>query len=110
MPSNPTDAPRAPEGVIAEAAARDVAELAALVRRLRRVEGQVGGLVRMLESGRDCADVVTQLAAASRALDRVGFLLVASELRKCAASPGDVADDAAAAKAAAVEKLFLTLA
>ena len=54
-------------------------QVTALIRRLRRVEGQVGGLVRMLQAGRDCADVVTQLAAASRALDRVGFLLVAAD-------------------------------
>ena len=86
-------------------------DVGALVRRLRRVEGQVGGLVRMLESGRDCTDVVTQLAAASRALDRVGFLLVASELRRCVTSrAGEDPDPAAAQQAAAVEKLFLTLA
>lgn len=92
----------------------DDPQTAALVHRLRRVEGQVGGLIRMLQSGRDCADVVTQLSAASRALDRVGFLLVASELRKCATAQlaaTDASGDAdAAAKAAAVEKLFLTLA
>ena len=86
-------------------------QITALIRRLRRVEGQVGGLVRMLEAGRDCADVVTQLAAASHALDRVGFLLLASELRNCSSAQVGVTDDAAVlAKAAAVEKLFLTLA
>lgn len=86
-------------------------DVGALVRRLRRVEGQVGGLVRMLESGRDCTDVVTQLAAASRALDRVGFLLVASELRRCVTSrAGEEPDPEAAQQAAAVERLFLTLA
>lgn len=86
-------------------------QIAALIRRLRRVEGQVGGLVRMLQSGRDCADVVTQLAAASRALDRVGFLIVAAELRRCATDQANAtADPDAAAKAASVEKLFLTLA
>ena len=84
-------------------------ELAALVRRLRRVEGQVGGLVRMLESGRDCAEVVTQLAAASRALDRVGFLLVTSQLRECVQRQAD-GDASAEDKTAALEKLFLTLA
>lgn len=111
MPINVTESSEALEGAPADAVARDKVELAALVRRLRRVEGQVGGVVRMLESGRDCAEVVTQLAAASRALDRAGFMLVASELRKCTATRSDdVADAAAAEKAAAVEKLFLTLA
>jgi DNA-binding FrmR family transcriptional regulator len=85
------------------------AEVAALLRRLRRVEGQVGGLVRMIESGRDCTDVVTQLAAASHALDRIGFLLIASGLRTCVARTE--ADDANPdEKSAALEKLFLALA
>lgn len=111
MSTHVTEPSPAPDNTPAVVAERGAAELAALVRRLRRVEGQVGGLVRMLESGRDCADVVTQLAAASRALDRVGFMLVASELRKCAAAgPQEPEDTTAAAKAAAVEKLFLTLA
>ena len=41
-----------------------------VTNRLRRAEGQLAGVIRMLESGRDCKDVVTQLAAVSRALDR----------------------------------------
>ncbi|MEO8899296.1 MAG: metal-sensitive transcriptional regulator [Candidatus Dormibacter sp.] len=52
-----------------------------VVKRLRRAQGQIGGVIRMIEEGRDCADVLTQLAAASRALDRAGFKLVASGLR-----------------------------
>lgn len=106
-----TTTPAAAESGDASQASAADAQLAVLVRRLRRVEGQVGGLVRMLESGRDCADVVTQIAAASRALDRVGFLLVATELRKCALDQAAVGTDpVAAAKAAAIEKLFLSLA
>ena len=109
-----TDITTSPAGAADGVAAGDrVADPqhAPLIRRLRRVQGQVGGLVRMLQSGRDCADVVTQLAAASRALDRVGFLLVAAELRRCATMQASVTDDPEAAqKAAAVEKLFLTLA
>ena len=56
---------------------------AAVIRRLRRVEGQIAGIVRMLEESRDCRDVVTQVAAASKALDRAGFAIVASGLRRC---------------------------
>src|SRR5579862_2818611 len=55
-------------------------ECADVVRRLRRAQGQIGGVVRMLEDGRDCRDVVTQLAAAARALDRAGFRIIASGL------------------------------
>jgi DNA-binding FrmR family transcriptional regulator len=55
------------------------------VNRLRRAEGQIAGVIRMLESGRDCEEVVTQLAAVSRALDKAGFSIVASGLRQCLA-------------------------
>jgi DNA-binding FrmR family transcriptional regulator len=53
------------------------------VARLRKVQGQVAGIVRMIEEGRDCADVVQQLAAARRALDRAGMKLLASGLQSC---------------------------
>ena len=54
-----------------------------VIKRLRRAEGQIRGVIGMLEDGRDCADVVTQLAAVSRALDRAGFKIVATGLREC---------------------------
>ena len=72
--------------------------------RLRRAEGQIGGVIRMLEQGRDCKDVVTQLAAVSRALDRAGFSVVASGLKACLTRPGSELD------VAELEKLFLSLA
>ena len=56
-----------------------------VVKRLRRAEGQIRGVIAMLEAGRDCADVVTQLAAVSRALDRAGFKVIASGLQQCMA-------------------------
>jgi DNA-binding FrmR family transcriptional regulator len=77
-----------------------------VIKRLRRAEGQIRGVIAMLEDGRDCADVVTQLAAASRALDRAGFKLIASGLRQCAGRDG--ADQAV--DTAQLEKLFLSLA
>lgn len=52
-----------------------------VIRKLRRVEGQIAGIIRMLDEQRDCADVVTQLAATSRALDRAGFRLLACSFR-----------------------------
>lgn len=78
-------------------------ELAVVVRRLRRAEGQIRGVIRMIEDGRDCADVVTQLAAVSRALDRAGFKIIATGLRQCAGD-GDVISEEQ------LEKLFLSLA
>lgn len=50
------------------------------VKRLRRIEGQIRGLQRMIEEGSECRDIVTQLSAARAALDRVGFKLMASAL------------------------------
>lgn len=52
----------------------DSETMTSVIRRLRRAQGQIGGVIKMIEDGRDCADVVTQLSAASRALDRAGFL------------------------------------
>ena len=80
--------------------------MAAVVRRLRRAQGQIGGVISMIEEGRDCADVITQLAAASRALDRAGFKIIATGLQQCAAS----VDGTAEADRAMLEKLFLSLA
>lgn len=56
---------------------------AALVARLRRIEGQVRGLQRMLEEGRDCAEVAQQVAATRAALDRVAMDLIAAGLEQC---------------------------
>ncbi len=62
-------------------------------RRLRRVSGQVDGIERMLGEGRDCRDVLTQLAAARRALDQASFQLVAAGLTYCIETPEDAEAD-----------------
>ena len=77
----------------------------AVLNRLRRAQGQLAGVIAMVESGRDCTEVVTQLAAVSRALDRAGFKIVASGMRQCLASGGD-----AALAEEQLERLFLSLA
>ncbi len=79
-----------------------------VVKRLRRIEGQIGGIVRMLEDGRECADIVTQLAAASRALDRAGFKLLATGMRQCLTATA--AGEAEPMTPEQLEKLFLSLA
>ena len=58
-----------------------------VVKRLRRLEGQIRGVQRMIEEGQDCRDVVTQLSACKAALDRVGYRLVAAGMRHCALPP-----------------------
>jgi DNA-binding FrmR family transcriptional regulator len=82
----------------------DPSDVASAVRRLRRVEGQIAGVIRMLEEGRDCRDVVVQVAAVSRALDKAGFAIIASGLRDCLADPDS---DRSADE---LERLFLALA
>jgi DNA-binding FrmR family transcriptional regulator len=85
-----------------------------IVKRLRRAEGQLAGVIGMLEKGRDCTEVVTQLAAVSRALDRAGFKLVATGLKQCAKGRGSERSTGAEAEAEAdeeqLERLFLSLA
>jgi len=83
----------------------DPADIGPVINRIKRAQGQLAGVLRMLEEGRDCEDVVTQLAAVSKALDRAGFAIVATGLRECIAS-GDGIDSVDAKK---MEKLFLSL-
>ncbi len=54
-----------------------------LINRLRRVEGQARGLQRMIEEGRPCEEIFTQLAATKAALDRVGMLLISLKMKEC---------------------------
>jgi DNA-binding FrmR family transcriptional regulator len=82
-----------------------VDEMAPVINRIKRAQGQLGGVLRMLEEGRDCEDVVTQLAAVSRALDKAGFAIVASGLQQCLI--GGEATDLDLRK---LERLFLSLA
>jgi DNA-binding FrmR family transcriptional regulator len=84
----------------------DPAEMTPVINRIKRARGQLEGVLRMLEEGRECEDVVTQLAAVSRALDRAGFAIVATGLQQCLTN-GDDLDSLDVKK---MEKLFLSLA
>jgi DNA-binding FrmR family transcriptional regulator len=75
-----------------------------VIARLRRARGQIDGVINMIESGRNCKEIVTQLAAASKALDRAGFKIVASGIRQC------VNEENAPMTPEELEKLFLSLA
>ncbi|GAA3019481.1 metal-sensitive transcriptional regulator [Streptomyces fulvorobeus] len=84
-------------------------ELKAVLNRLRRAQGQLNAVIRMIEEGRDCEDVVTQMAAVSRALDRAGFAIIATGLQNCMAE--GASDPAGRDRMRArLEKLFLSLA
>ena len=79
-----------------------------VLNRLRRAQGQLAGVISMIEQGRECKDIVTQLAAVSKALDRAGFKIVASGLKECVL--GDTANGKSPMTEAELEKLFLSLA
>lgn len=76
-----------------------------IVNRLRRAEGQLGAVIKAVEPGAECRDIVIQLSAVSKALDRAGYAIVASALRNCIADPEDTSTTPEE-----LEKLFLTLA
>ncbi len=82
--------------------------MASVVLRLKRAQGQIGGIIAMIEQDRDCREIVTQVAAVSKALDRAGFAIIASGLRQCFTGNGDGSPDTVDVKE--MEKLFLSLA
>ncbi|MGW4244984.1 metal-sensitive transcriptional regulator [Nocardia sp. NPDC004722] len=86
----------------------DEDSIAQVLNRLRRAHGQLAGVISMIEQGRDCKDVVTQLAAVSRAIDRAGFKIVATGLRDCLS--GEQAENSEPMTVEELEKLFLALA
>lgn len=61
--------------------------VADLTRRLRRAEGQLRGVQQMLAEGRDCRDIAQQLSAATKALQRTGFVLMTAGLTWCVSDP-----------------------
>lgn len=77
--------------------------------RLRRLEGQIRGLQRMLDEEQDCDAIVTQLSAAKAALDRVGYRLVAAGMRHCARLGDEPDGDETGLDVEDLEKLFLKL-
>ncbi|MGK2957278.1 MAG: metal-sensitive transcriptional regulator [Acidimicrobiales bacterium] len=79
-----------------------------LRKRLRRVAGQVQGIERMLDEGRECRDVVTQISAANRALEQTGFRLVSAGLTYCLSNPEEAKADGYPIEE--VEKMFMRLA
>jgi DNA-binding FrmR family transcriptional regulator len=79
-----------------------------LLKRLRRVEGQVRGIQAMLTDGRECREVVTQISAATKALEQAGFKVVASGLTSCLSNPDQAALEGYDLEE--VQKLFMKLA
>lgn len=74
-----------------------------VINRLRRANGQLTAVIAMIDEGRDCEDVVTQLAAVSKAVDRAAFKMLAAGLQECIAA----GEDGEASKQK-LERLFMS--
>ncbi len=81
----------------------------AYLKRMRRIEGQVRGIAKMIEGDQYCIDVLTQVSAATKALEAVALGLLEEHLRHCvaraAADGGPVADEKLAEASAAIARL-----
>jgi DNA-binding FrmR family transcriptional regulator len=80
-------------------------EIKAIITRLKRANGHLAAVIRMLEDGSECEDALTQLAAVNKAISRGGYALVATGLEQCLAEGGRESVDTQK-----LEKLFLALA
>ena len=80
-----------------------------LLKRMRRIEGQVRGIAKMIDEDQYCIDVLTQVSAVTKALEAVALGLLDEHLRHCvtraAAEGGDVADQKVAEASAAIARL-----
>jgi DNA-binding FrmR family transcriptional regulator len=81
-------------------------QIDAIVKRIKRAQGQLGAVARMIEEGRSCEEVVTQISAASKALNTAAFNLISSSLEECIIA-GNKNQEEVTEK---LQKLFLTLA
>lgn len=66
-----------------KAAVSEAAERKRIVNRLKRLEGQIRGLQTMIESGKECEDVLTQIMAAKSALNQVGLHIIGHSMKRC---------------------------
>ena len=84
----------------------DQERLAEIIKRLSRAQGQLGGIIKMLETGRSCDEVITQIAAVGKAIDTAAFTLISSSLKECIQEDRSDAD----AVSAQLQRRFLILA
>ena len=62
---------------------QDEAQLDAISKRLKRAHGQLAAVIRMLEEGRNCDEIVTQMAAVNKAVNAAAFTLISTSLKEC---------------------------
>lgn len=81
---------------------------AQVLNRLRRARGQLNAVIDMVDQEKPCKDVITQLAAVSKALDRAGFKIISTNIQECLARDGEPEEGDITVEE--LEKLFLSLA
>ncbi len=84
----------------------DVDQLGAILKRVKRAHGQLGAVVRMLDEGRNCDEIVTQMSAVSKAVNTAAFTLISASLKECLVDNKSNSD----AVTAQLQKLFLSIA
>ena len=84
----------------------DEEQVIAISKRIKRAQGQLGAISRMLEDGRNCEEIVTQMSAVSKAVNTAAFTLISASLKECIVE-GNSNSDAVTAQ---LQKLFLSLA
>jgi DNA-binding FrmR family transcriptional regulator len=61
----------------------DEAQVEAIIKRIKRAQGQLGAVARMLEEGRNCDEVVIQMSAVTKAVNTAAFTLISASLKEC---------------------------
>ena len=84
----------------------DEEQIIAIARRIKRAQGQLGAVARMLEEGRNCEEIVTQMSAVSKAVNKAAFTLISSSLKECLVEDKNNSEQVTAQ----LQKLFLSLA
>lgn len=84
----------------------DQEQIDAISKRIKRAQGQLGAVARMLEEGRNCDEIVIQMSAVSKAINTAAFTLISASLKECIVE-GKTNSDAVTEK---LQKLFLSLA
>ena len=84
----------------------DEEQVIAISKRIKRAQGQLGAISRMLEEGRNCEEIVTQMSAVSKAVNTAAFTLISASLKECIVEGNSNSDEVTAQ----LQKLFLILA
>ena len=84
----------------------DQDQMEAIAKRIKRAQGQLGAVARMLEEGRNCDEIVMQMSAVAKAVNTAAFTLISASLKECIIEGKNNSDEVSAQ----LQKLFLSLA